>query len=152
MNLYCDTSGLIKLYIDEAGSTQTATLATQADLVATSRISWAEAFAALARRGREIEEDQDSIEIAKANFRNDWNQYLILEVTQPVVTLASEYAETFALRGYDGVQLATASTLQQQLSTSVTFACFDRRLNRAAKVLGMETPFDSQTPPLDFIK
>ena len=97
---------------------------------------------ALARRGREVTEDQELLEIAKNNLQRDWDEYLILEVNQSVVELAGEYAETFALRGYDSVQLATASILQQHSDNPILFACFDRRLNQAAKILGMQIPFN----------
>jgi hypothetical protein len=57
------------------------------------------------------------------------------------VELAGEFADTFALRGYDSVQLATARHVQQVTQLPIQFACFDLRLNRAAKLLGMATPF-----------
>ncbi len=43
-----------------------------------------------------------------------------------------EYADTFALRGYDSVQLAAARTLSDSAPGPVQFACFDRRLQNAA--------------------
>ena len=46
MNLYCDTSALIKLYIDEQKSDSVLALAEQVDRIAISRIAWAEAFSA----------------------------------------------------------------------------------------------------------
>jgi hypothetical protein len=48
------------------------------------------------------------------------------------------YAEAFALRGYDSVQLAAAHILQEQFDLPLTFACFDRRLNQAARLLQLE--------------
>jgi predicted nucleic acid-binding protein len=53
------------------------------------------------------------------------------------VELAGEYADTFALRGYDSVQLAAARTAQEATAEELRFACFDARLRKAAKVLGM---------------
>jgi uncharacterized protein len=49
------------------------------------------------------------IESAKQALRVDWRGYLVIEVTQALVELAGEYAEVFALRGYDSLQLASAS-------------------------------------------
>ena len=56
-----------------------------------------------------------------------------------MVELAGEFADIFALRGYDSVQLAAARTLQEATQEELHFACFDTRLRKAAKVLGMRT-------------
>ena len=58
-----------------------------------------------------------------------------------LVAQAAEFADTFALRGYDSVQLAAANSLALESGAPVIFACFDTRLNKAAKVLAMDTPF-----------
>jgi hypothetical protein len=42
------------------------------------------------------------------------------------------------LRGYDSVQLAAAHNLHEQLDLPLTFASYDRRLNRAALLLQLE--------------
>jgi predicted nucleic acid-binding protein len=141
MILYCDTSALIKLYIVEAESPEMMERVTQAEAVAVSRIAWAETFAALARRAREVPADMPVMEQAKQAFSRDWPNLLVTDVTQTIVELAGDFADTFALRGYDSVQLATARHIQQVTQLPVQFACFDLRLNKAAKLLGMETPF-----------
>jgi hypothetical protein len=64
-----------------------------------------------------------------------------MEVTQPLVERAARYADTFALRGYDSVQLAAAHETALLAESPVGFACFDERLNKAAGVLGMSVPF-----------
>ena len=51
---------------------------------------------------------------------------------------AGRFADGFALRGYDSVQLAAAYTLQRTTAQPLTFACFDRRLNQAAQILKLE--------------
>ena len=137
--LFCDTSALIKLYISEAFSEAVLAQAEEAKAIAVSRITWAEAMAALARRVREIPVDASVIEAVHANLRADWSNFAIVEVTQSLVELAGEYADTFALRGYDSVQLASARTMQKAASEEMCFACFDARLQKAAKVLGMRT-------------
>ena len=48
------------------------------------------------------------------------------------------YAEAFALRGYDSVQLAAAHNLHEQFALPLAFACFDRRLSQAAALLQLE--------------
>jgi uncharacterized protein len=96
--LYLDTSALFKLYVDEAGSDAVHAAVAAAESVAVCRIAWAEAMSALARRGREVPADQTAIEQARQALRNDWPNFLVLEVSQKVVEQAGEYADTFALR------------------------------------------------------
>jgi len=135
--LYLDTSALFKLYVDEAGSDAVHAAVDAAESVAVSRISWAEAMSALARRGREVSDDQDALDQARQALHDDWPRFWVLDVSQHVVEQAGEFADTFALRGYDSVQLASAYLTLQRAQQPVTFACFDKRLNKAAKILGL---------------
>lgn len=143
--LYCDTPALLKLYVEEADSDLLKLAVSGADSVAVCRIAWAEAFAALSRRAREVPKDRPVIEDAKAALTADWRHYVVLEVSQSIVERAGDYADTFALRGYDSVQLAAAFEAGRITRTVIDFACFDVRLNKAAKVLGMNVLEPSQT-------
>ena len=51
---------------------------------------------------------------------------------------AAELAEAFSLRAYDSVHLAAARYLHNTARSKVFFACFDQRLNLAAKMLKIE--------------
>lgn len=137
MILYCDTSALVKLYLVETGTDLMLKQTSAAEIIATCRISWAEAMAAMARRSRETPADHIQISQAQTQLKEQWPHFAVMEVTQSLVELAGEYADTFALRGYDSVQLAAAHILQKETLKPITFACFDDRLNKAAKVLGM---------------
>jgi uncharacterized protein len=138
--LFCDTSALVKLYIREDATEAMLEIAETASAIAVSRIAWAEAMAALARRVRECPADADAIDVVRERLRADWRDYAIVEVTQSLVELAGDYADAFALRGYDSVQLAAARTVQTISHESVQFACFDRRLRQAARMLGLDVP------------
>jgi len=137
MILFCDTSALLKLYIIEAGSEAVKARGAEAEAVALCRIAWAEAHAALSRRAREVPEDAPVIEQAQAALAQDWPRFVVMEVDQALVVRAGDYADIFALRGYDSVQLAAAFETGRIAQTPVCFACFDTRLNKAARVLGM---------------
>ncbi|AUB79784.1 type II toxin-antitoxin system VapC family toxin [Candidatus Thiodictyon syntrophicum] len=139
MILFCDTSALVKLYLREDSSDLMMALAAAAPAIAVCRIAWAETMAALARRVRESPPDARPIDAVRKRLRTDWSDYAIVEVTQPLVELAGDYADLFALRGYDSVQLAAARILQEAAGEELHFACFDTRLEKAAKVLGMLT-------------
>jgi len=145
--LFCDTSALVKLYIREDFTNEMLAAAGAASAIAVCRIAWAEAMAALARRSRESPLDTGAIDTVRGRLRADWKDYAIIEVTQSLVELAGDYADTFALRGYDSVQLAAARTLYERCSEQVQFACFDGRLQKAARVLGLEPVFPLSPPP-----
>jgi uncharacterized protein len=138
MILFCDTSALVKLYIAEDGSEATRRLAQEAEILSVSRIAWAEFHAAAARRARMVPADEPRLDEARQALAEQWADFLVVEVSQPVVELAGEYADLYALRAYDAVQLATASYLAGKSGQSVTFACFDKRLNKAAEALGIK--------------
>lgn len=137
MILFCDTSALVKLYVAEEGSDLMRSEADAAQALAVSRLAWAEAMAALARRVRESPADETAIQQARGRLRGHWGQYLVVEASQAVVEHAGELAETFALRAYDAIQLASARLLSKHGGEPVAFACFDGRLRKAARVLGM---------------
>ncbi len=137
MILFCDTSALVKLYIVEAESDRLKQLLVEAEAVAVCRIAWAEAHAAMSRRAREVPEDAAAIDRAKAALADDWPHFVVLEVDQALVERAGEYADTFALRGYDSIQLAAAFETARVSQLSTQFACFDSRLNKAARTLGL---------------
>ena len=138
MILFCDTSALIKLLIDEPGSDQIHQASQAALVIAACRITWAEAMAAMARRQREDPVSADAIEQARQRLNQLWTFLSIVEVSQDLVETAGRFADGFALRGYDSVQLAAAYTLQRTAAQPLSFACFDRRLNQAAQILKLE--------------
>ena len=138
MLLFCDTSALIKLLIDEPDSAQIHQATERAGLIAACRITWAEAMAAMARRQRDDPTSAEEIDHARQRLMTLWSSFTIVEVSQPLVEAAGRFADGFALRGYDSVQLAAAHALHITSEQSVTFACFDRRLNQAAQLLQLE--------------
>ena len=139
MILFCDTSALVKLYIKEEAIEEMQTLARSAFAIAVCRIAWAAIMAAQARRVRESPSDAEAIKTVRTRLRTDWPRYAIVEVTQPLLELSGEYADIFALRGNDSVQLSAARSLQDAASKKLHFACFDARLQKSAKTLGMLT-------------
>ncbi len=137
MILYCDTSALLKLFIAEPGSDQMMALALASDTLAVNRINWVEAHAALARRSREQADASSQFETARQRLADLWPDFLTLELTPPLAAQAARFADVFALRAYDAVQLASAQALRTVQADAVVFACFDLRLSRAAATLGL---------------
>ncbi|MCS5700482.1 type II toxin-antitoxin system VapC family toxin [Cyanobium sp. FGCU-52] len=135
MILYCDTSALIKLLVQEPGSDRLQRVSSEAEAIAVCRVTWAEAMAAMARRQREDPLSSSDLEQARQLLIRTWAQFLIVEISQRLVESAGRYADAFALRGYDSVQLAAAHELHRSTALPITFACSDRRLNQAAQLL-----------------
>ncbi len=138
--IYLDSSALVKLVVLETDTAWARGLVIADEGAASSRITWAESHAALARREREQPEGAHAWEQARLQLRDVWRRMRVIDVTQPVVELAGEYALTFFLRGYDAVQLASAQTARLAAPGPWMFLSFDRRLNLAAKHLGLSVP------------
>lgn len=138
MILYLDTSALVKAYVTEEGSRQVLTSLKKAHSVASHLIAFVEAnatFSRLVREGALTEKQGDAV---KREFSGDWGNYIQIGVDQSLLQRASDLAEAFALRAYDSVHLAAADLLFRQSGMAVEFSCFDRKLNQAAAVLGLE--------------
>lgn len=141
MIAYFDTSALIKLYVSEFHRDRVLALRDTSDVLATVLITYTEVQSAFARRMRDDKGVADALRLDRHSFIDDWPQWLVMPIDQSLVALAGRYAEAFALRAYDSIHLASAQTLRQRVGIDVTFACFDRRLNNAAELLGLKTPF-----------
>jgi uncharacterized protein len=114
-------------------------LADQAQTLAVAQVTWVEAHATFARLVRETPSRTDHIQAVKSNFKKYWQSYRVIQTSPEICELAADFADTFAQRAYDSVQLATAHTLARLQDSPVLFASFDHRLNKAAKLLGLKT-------------
>ena len=138
MNLYLDTSALIKRYVTETGSPDVSEWLQSADDKATVLITRAEMSAAFNRLLRMEFISQDDYASALAEFRADWMYYHRLPVTEPLVARAEALACEHNLRGDDAIHLAAALTWQDLLGLPVTVVTYDKELTEAARALGME--------------
>ena len=140
MITYVDTSTLIKLLIDEVGTTEAGFIWDEPDVLASVRVGHVEARAALAaaqRQGR----------ISSAVFANAvggldvlWSQISVVEIDEDVMRLAGDLAAAHGLRGYDAVHLAAAHIVGADV-----FSSADRRLCAAASSDGFHiaNPIDN---------
>lgn len=138
MILYLDTSALVKAYVSEKSSQEVMSAIRHADIVATHLITYVEAHATFSRLKREKKINDKEFESTKTVFISDWENYLQIENSLPLMQHAVDLADAFALRAYDSVHLAAAALLLKQSKQSVLFACFDQQLNKAAKILGLD--------------
>jgi predicted nucleic acid-binding protein len=134
--VYLDTSALVKLYVQEVGSTQVRLAVARADLVATSLVAYVEARSAFARKHRLADIDDAALKRHKHEFEQGWNRLDRLPVDATTIRRAGDLAEQYRLKAYDALHLATVDLMEVTLRSSVRFACFDDALNRAAARLG----------------
>ena len=102
MTVYLDTSSLVKLFLEEAGSAEVRAVTATAT-IATSVVAYAEMRATLARRRREGMLTPRTFAAAKRAFETAWQSYARIEVTADVARQAGDFAERFALRGFDSI-------------------------------------------------
>lgn len=136
MNLYLDTSALVKLYVEEAGSAAVRETVTDAETVATSVVAYVEARSAFARRHREKRLSRTDYRRTVREFEADWDHYLLVEVTIQIVRRGAELAEDHALRAYDAIHLASAELLRGRVDGNILFASWDSTLMDAARRQG----------------
>ena len=138
MNLYIDTSALIKLFVQENFSDKIRQLVENAELVATGLMTRAEAAAGINRLARMNFLDQAQASIALSNFRKDWEDYHRIPITEQLVARADILTSQHTLRGYDAIHLACALTWQDLLNSPITLATFDKELHEAAEKSGVQ--------------
>ena len=133
MIVYLDTSALVKLYIEEEGTDMVKEITGKADVVATSRISFAEARSALVRCQDEKVISGNNYRQCITNLKSDWEMYLVLDASETVIQIAGELIENYRIRGFDGIHLASGLVLMRQVNEVVNFMCWDSKLWHAAK-------------------
>lgn len=134
MIAYLDTSGLIKLVVDEPGSDLASRVWDGADLRVTSILTYAEARAALAAARRQRQLSPSGASSARSTLDDRWSELAHASVSDEVVAVAGDLSDRAGLRGYDVVHLATALHIGQ--NGDLLIATWDRALARAAIDLG----------------
>ncbi|MFP5255940.1 MAG: PIN domain-containing protein [Acidimicrobiia bacterium] len=141
MITYVDTSVLLKLLIEEAGSDRVGLLWDTADALAAASLVAVEGRAALAAAARGGRISAAQHRTAKRELGRVLDELTIVQVTEDLVAAAAELAEQEALRGYDAVHLAAALTVQ-----ATVLASADAALCAAAERRGLHiaNPTDEQ--------
>lgn len=136
VNLYLDTSAMVKLFVNEEESELVKSGVRRANIVTTSVIAYAECRSAFSRRYRAGDIDPLELRTIVDQLIKLWPGLERIAVTQRIARHAGDLAETHALRGFDAVHLATAFRAVEQFGT-VAFLGFDERLNHAAAEAGL---------------
>jgi len=137
VRLYRDTSALVKLHVEEEGSVLVREAVAQAEPISTSRIAYVEARAAFARRRHTRELDSQDYRRIVRDLDGDWDHYLRIDVTEPLIRTAARLAERHYLRAYDAIHLASVCVVRDRLGAPVVFACWDSDLDTAGAKEGL---------------
>lgn len=133
MIVYLDTSSLVKLYVEETGSEKIKDIAYNATVISTSKVAYAEARAAFARKQKEDGFSITNLRKIVEDLNRDWESYFIIEITDGLIRSAGDIAEKHLLRGFDSIHLASAINLKDKTGVEIYFSSNDARLNRAAE-------------------
>jgi predicted nucleic acid-binding protein len=138
MNLYADTSALIKKYVRETGSEQVADHFNQYPVIGTAALTQAEMASAMSKAARLGWVNESEILTAWLDFLSHWPAYMRLPLSAGVVERAASIAWRHGLRAYDSVHLACALAWKNVTGDEVIFACYDQNLSKAARQEGLQ--------------
>ena len=107
--------------------------------VGTATIAYAETYSGLTRRHRDGGLSASDYAKACEQFERDWTGYLRIRLDEDVLGAARLVIQRHALRGFDGIHLASALTLQNRWDETVVVVAADQRLLQAAATEGLAT-------------
>lgn len=128
--IYFDSSALVKLVVEETDSELVAALWDGCDAALSSRLAYPEVRAALAAAHRNHDLDDDGLSSAEEAWERCWRGARPVELTAAVERQAGHFASLHALRGADGVHLASALAIGDP---ELIVAVWDQRLHAGAR-------------------
>jgi predicted nucleic acid-binding protein len=139
---FFDSSAIVKRYVKEVGTAWVldSTDPAKANDIYVVQLTGVEVVSARVRKVPPL--TPPNLARALADFKQDFqHQYQRIAVNEAVVNRAMQLVETYRLRGYDAVQLATAVEMRLVGITtklpSLIFVSSDSRLNQAAAAEGL---------------
>ena len=136
MNAYFDTSAIVPLLIDEAGSDAARQLWDEAIRILSVRLLYPEARAAMAQAHRIGRLTAPQLRAAVGTLEDRYPQVHVVEIDDELARRAGGLAEVHGLRGYDAVHLAAADRASDR---DLVVVAGDRALLGAAASLGLTT-------------
>ena len=133
MILYCDSSALIKLYLDEQGSPQVVDSFQSAQEKVVSVIGYAEVCSGIYRKARMGDVTRSARHKAIRGFENDWLAIMKVNLSWEVNQIAKQVLSKYSLRAFDALHLASALYFQRKSERDIHFLTFDQRQKEAAR-------------------
>lgn len=141
MNLFFDTSALIKFFHEEPGTVIVADLITNPEsTIHVSDLARIEFISALYRRYRNKEIDDRALNEAINGFYEEYSRFNVEPLGHAVLQEAEEllvkHGKSYGLRTLDALHLATCVLLKE---TNWIFVASDDNLISVAKAIGLST-------------
>jgi predicted nucleic acid-binding protein len=131
MNIFCDTSALIKKYIIEPGSGKFDALINETDTVYVSAITEIETISTFKRLLIEHAIDKNDYGLLIDEFEFDRQYYSIIPFNDQIVTNAIQSIDIYQLKTLDSIQLGTAMIIKDEIDYFV--ACDEKLIKAALK-------------------
>ena len=141
MILYCDTSALIKRYVEENRSDEVDGLWEEAVGVVTSTVAFAETVSTFRRKYREGVLSEIGYIQTVAEFKSEYPRLILVPISSELNRIIEEVLLEHPLRGFDAIHLGSALLIDKGSHLATRFACFDDVLNKAAEEEGLDVPF-----------
>ena len=141
-SFFFDTSALIKLYVEERGTSEVLGLIDElgGDRIVILDITLLECRSAVRRRERDGDiSGPDANRVLQQVHEDASTLYLVQPSSSAVIEEAARVLDTHALRAYDALQLAGCVTVRRRAPAPPTFVCADGRLCAAAEFEGLDT-------------
>ena len=146
--LYLDTSALLKLFVQEAGSERVRALVSGSEgagVLLASRLGRTEASVGLARMVHLGRLPAADLPRHLGSLDDYWDQSIQeIDLHEDVLADARMLAQRFPLRTYDAIHLASAREARRMLrgvfDGEVRFLAFDAALLKAARDVGFTVP------------
>ena len=140
MIVYFDTSALVATYVQDECTPEATQARRQASAIATSALAYAETLAAFGAmtRARHLTRAQ-RIKV-ESRFLADWPAFHRVRLEQRLLPDVRRILSRHALKGADGVHLASACLVARGCANAgleSSFACDDRALCAAAALEGL---------------
>lgn len=133
MNVFFDSSALVKRYLEEPGSDKVERLCRRSSRIIVSITCLPEIISALNRRKREEAVSSRQYLIIKDSLLLEFEDFLSCPLTPQVIASTIGILEQFPLRAMDAIHLACAAEV------SALFVSADLRQLEAAKKLKLRT-------------
>ncbi len=129
MNIFCDTSSLIKKYILESGSDKFDNVINKADNVYISAITEIETISTFKRLLIENAITADDYDLLLNDFEIDFQYYSVMPLNEQIIKNAIKLIDKYQLKTLDSIQLGTVIYLKDEIDS---FVVCDEKLIKAA--------------------
>jgi len=144
VHYFLDSSALIKRYINEQGTmwVRSITPPSTGNTIIIAQVTQVEIFSGISRRRREgLIPPRTTQAIRLLLHRHVKREYMVIELTTPIIEGAEVVLDQYPLRAYDALQLASALAAHMRFTEAIlaplVFVSADVRLLTAATAEGL---------------